>query len=493
MFQWRWKLRQARQAIDDERFDEASRLLADPQLQEFLPAKRLAEELAERFASRAAERIATGRSSAGFKDMAIAEQLGARSSHTNATRQAYCERVVSEATRQLIAGNYTEASEEAHRAARRGASDRALRRLDEIATLCQAAEKSAGAGDMGLALDQFCRALRLADVAEPTPLSKALTRQVDALKIRSQEHAAARTQMHQAVADDDWSAALRGVESIVRLAPHDPQASAVRRRAWKKLGMEATRAYDGKQQPPAPVDTTLRRRAAAKSLDVALRKSQRASTHHPRSEHDTVNGQPPIDRRMLWIDSVGALLVCLDDQIVLGQPAGEPGTGPAVPILADLSRRHAIIRREAGRYVLQPLGKVRIDRSEVSETTVLPDQCIVELGEGVRFRFEKPHALSATARLTPESGHRLSPPADAVLLMADSCVLGPAAHCHVRCRGWTDDVVLFRQQGELFCRSKQPLVVDGVQQTGTVPLAGNPRIEGQDFALTVEDPDKGVF
>src|SRR5438093_1143339 len=43
-------------------------------------------------------------------------------------------------------------------------------------------------------------------------------------------------------------------------------------------------------------------------------------------------------RFMLWIDAVGGYLVCLGDEIVIGQAA--PGTKVDVPIQADISRKH---------------------------------------------------------------------------------------------------------------------------------------------------------
>src|SRR5690606_18414376 len=92
----------------------------------------------------------------------------------------------------------------------------------------------------------------------------------------------------------------------------------------------------------------------------------RRSTRHAAgsSEVDTVNGTESPNRALLWVDAVGGFLVCLDDAVVLGQPT--QSNAIAVPILADLSRRHAVIRRGAGAYVLDPLQTVRIDGREIS-------------------------------------------------------------------------------------------------------------------------------
>jgi hypothetical protein len=186
----------------------------------------------------------------------------------------------------------------------------------------------------------------------------------------------------------------------------------------------------------------------------------------------------------LWVDAVGGFLVCLDDQVVLGQPS--QGNSIAVPILADLSRRHAVIRREGGSYVLEPLQSVRIDGREVSGPTVLVDGQRIQLGDSVRLRFTRPHALSATARLDFESHHKTQPSADAVLLMADSCVMGPNAHCHVRARNAQHDVVLYRSGDGLQCRSAVELVVDGEARSGPIDVLSGERVEGESFSFTWE-------
>jgi hypothetical protein len=187
---------------------------------------------------------------------------------------------------------------------------------------------------------------------------------------------------------------------------------------------------------------------------------------------------------------VGGYLVCLDDAVVLGQPAAgdHPSGGApiAVPILADLSRRHATIRRQAGAYVLEPVQRVSVDGRAIDGPYVLADNQVIQLGEGVRLRFTKPHALSATARLVLESHHKTQPSADAILLMADSVVLGPHRHSHVQCRDWEHDVVVYRQSDRLYCRAERPLVLDGEACEGANELAPGVRVEGEGLAFTWE-------
>jgi hypothetical protein len=170
--------------------------------------------------------------------------------------------------------------------------------------------------------------------------------------------------------------------------------------------------------------------------------------------------------------------------VVLGQPSSEQSI--AVPILADLSRRHAVIRRDAGAYVLEPIQKVRIDGHEVGGPVVLSDGQTIQLGDAVRIRFTKPHALSATARLDFATHHKTQPSADAVLLMADSCVMGPSQHCHIRCRDWQHDVVLYRQGDQLQCRSAAPVEVDGEPRSGAIDVRPGECVSGESFSFTWE-------
>ena len=156
-------------------------------------------------------------------------------------------------------------------------------------------------------------------------------------------------------------------------------------------------------------------------------------------------------------------------------------------IQADISRRHVKIRREGEGYILEPLHeKVKVDGKPISSAMLLSDGDELELGEGVRLRFRKPHVLSASARLEMVSRHRTQPHVDGILLMAESCVLGPKWQNHVVCREWKGDVVLFRQEEKLFCRAMESIEIDGKLHDGRGRLAANSHVLGTDFSLTLE-------
>ncbi len=204
----------------------------------------------------------------------------------------------------------------------------------------------------------------------------------------------------------------------------------------------------------------------------------------PRPNDNTPRGRAPGQRWILWIDAVGGFMVCDSPDIVLGQAA--PDAGADVPILADLSRRHAIIRRDGEGYLIQPHGRVLVAGKELTQPTCLGSNEELTLGTTTRVLFRKPHPLSATARLDLLDRGRTRPMVDGVLLMADTCVLGPRTGAHIVCPDWTCDVVLSRNDGHWFCSASEDFSVDGQPCQGREGFLPGQRIEGETFAMTLE-------
>jgi hypothetical protein len=185
---------------------------------------------------------------------------------------------------------------------------------------------------------------------------------------------------------------------------------------------------------------------------------------------------------MIWIDGVGSYWVCTAESVVIGQPG--PG-GADVPILGDLARRHARLRRDAEGYSIEPVREVRLDGRPLVGPAPLGDGARIGLGK-VCLLFRRPHGLSATARLEFASVHCTQPRADGVLLMADTLVLGPGRQSHVVCRTWPGEVMLYRADERLFCRSTCPLEIDGRECHGRGPVTLRSRIAGEGFSFSLE-------
>ena len=108
----------------------------------------------------------------------------------------------------------------------------------------------------------------------------------------------------------------------------------------------------------------------------------------------------------------------------------------------------------------------------------------------MKLQLRRTHPLSLTARLDFLSRHRTQPAADAVLLLADSCVLGPKPQSHVVCRDWTREVILFRQEEKLYCHAAGHFEIDGVACRNRGLLQANSRVSGEGFSFSLEPVER---
>ena len=194
-------------------------------------------------------------------------------------------------------------------------------------------------------------------------------------------------------------------------------------------------------------------------------------------------------RFMLWIDGVGGYLVCEGPTVTLGQPA--PDAEGDVPIMADISRRHAAVRRDGEFYLFEPYRPCRYGDRAIGYPVRLADDSTFALGgaagSGPRLRFTTPNPCGRTARLEVVSRHRLQPHADAVLLLADTCLIGPETANHVVARGWRRRLIVHRRpDGGLVFRTEGSYDVDGRPASGTSRIERTSQVRGPDFALRFE-------
>jgi hypothetical protein len=191
----------------------------------------------------------------------------------------------------------------------------------------------------------------------------------------------------------------------------------------------------------------------------------------------------PSGRFLLWADAVGGYLVCLDDEVMIGR-AGPEGQAD-IPLLGDISRQHATLVRGGDGYVLRAHKPSFINGRKV-ESAPLRDGDVIRLGSTMELGFRQPSPVSSTARLEILSRHRLPLAVDGVILMADTCIIGPSAQAHVHAPGLEAPVVLYRQGTALWCRAPGEFEVDGRSCVARSPLTLQSSVLGEGFAFSME-------
>ena len=472
---WRLRIREARIAFEEGRWDEASAMLSKNSLRDFLPAKQLSQEIASQLVSRAQDRLDSGDSLRGWSDLEHAARLGGCDEKVAQIRAAQTKRSLDRVRQFLISGETTLAREQITRLEKQNLGGDERRTWKLIVHLIAQARTLSEKGEMKAAVEMLERAKKLLPDSEDEITGVLIARQAQ-LEQQAEEVRHMTEKLHSALSRESWTEVLTTADALLELTPEHTAARHARQKAWQVVGMEATRIHK-RPQPTIP---------KKKQNDLVPKNLASTRVWKSSGKVDTMSMDRDPGKRMLaWIDGVGGYLICMSDEVLLGQPAGSKGA--EVPILADLSRRHATIRREGGDYVITPIHEVSLDGQKLSGPSVLTDGALIELGEAVKIRFQKPHALSATGVLTIESHHKTDPAVDRILLMSESCVFGSNSHSHVYCRNWPEDFVLYRRGDDLHFRTSAKVHVDGVETGSGGLVSGTSRLECDYFSMSFEE------
>jgi hypothetical protein len=193
----------------------------------------------------------------------------------------------------------------------------------------------------------------------------------------------------------------------------------------------------------------------------------------------------PISRAMLWVDRVGSFLFFLKPRLRIGGP-GEDGSAVDLSLLANLSRHHATIEREGETYLLTPHGRTAVGGRPVSSPELLSDGNEIVLGSNVRMRFRIPSPMTNTARIDFVSEHRPRQSVNAVILMDETCLLGPGVEHHVPCPVWKEPVVLYQRDEKLWCKSRSGVSVNGSSHSSSMEVTNGAVVAGGEFRFRVE-------
>lgn len=198
----------------------------------------------------------------------------------------------------------------------------------------------------------------------------------------------------------------------------------------------------------------------------------------------------PAARWVLWIDGVGAFLVLLAEEVLVGRmnsTTNPPFDEADISLMGNLSRRHLTLRRAGEDYVVEPFARTSLQGRVINGSTLLPSPCELLLNDSVRLKFELCSPLSASARLEVLSNHRGRWPINGIVLMAETCLLGAGPENHIRCPQWSSQLVLVRRDGGLAVKSRGAMTINDSPCSGWVSLSHNQTVAGEGFRMRLEE------
>jgi tetratricopeptide (TPR) repeat protein len=434
-------LRKAKAALKGGRLEEAQRLLREAERQGRDGATRLLAQLARAYVARGERQLRQDDAEGAWRDLLGAEALLTGEKAAGKLRDALTRLGVAEVRASLQAGEPARADDAATRLRTRQARSPELQVLEDGARGWISARELADRGEFARAVETADRTRRLLGPIRP------LDEWRDGLEKRRQKFSDLQGRLHEAADGGRWGEALELAEQVIATAPEHAEARRVRNRAWK----------------------------AVEPVTVAHRAANGATGHA------TSDGSPA--RFLLWIDGVGGYLVCLTPRVTFGQAAAEALVD--VPLVADVSRLHATLTRDAEGYLLEGVKALQVNSQPVTRA-LLRQGDRVTLGTSCQFVFRQPVPVSTTARLDLVSGHRLPLAVDGVLLMSDSLVLGAGSQAHVLVPELNAPVVLFRHKEGIGVRGRGPLTVNGERCGDKTLIQSRSVVSGEDIAFAIE-------
>jgi tetratricopeptide (TPR) repeat protein len=434
--------RQAQEALKNGRLEEAQRLLGLPGAQGHRKLEGLLAQLARAFVERGERHLRREDSEAAWLDLLRAEQLQTAEKSTDRLREALTRLGVAEARALLQAGEARRAEEALTRLRERATRSPEVQVLDEAAKDWLTAKELADQGEFARSLEALGRVARLL----PGP-NRVLEQFRGDVGRRQERFAGLLARLHEAVEATRWREVIEAAEQVLAVAPQHAEARKARSRAWKVVEpVTVSLPRDGREQEQPPDEAA-----------------------------------PP--RFLLWIDGIGGYLICLGSRIALGQASADGHV--EIPFVADVSRIHATLTRDAEGYVLEGSRSIQVNGQTTTRALLRPNDRVT-LGPSCQFQFRQPVPVSATARLDLVSGHRLPLSVDAVLLMADTLILGSGPQVHVTVPDLKEPFVLFRQRDGLGYRHAGTVTVNGQKSVERGVLGPRATVAGDDFAFAIE-------
>lgn len=448
-------LNAAESAVDQGKLDQAVKLLSG-EFQSDWKGRRLAIDLHEQLISRCQQAIRNRNWVAAWESLRLLSELEGMSSPWDRLHQELLDEMGRWFSNCLSDGRIEDVEGTLGDLQRFSIESSLLTLTKEAVNAIRSARKLASLGRFAEAEVQLSD---LMQVDRPW-----MEKERDRLQVVHSQAKQVLSQLHSASEGKDWERVMKLAQELLDLANRHPMAIQMKQRAAAELaakGMSPRRV----QEAPNP-------------MAIAIQ------TNSQGGKSNLSESTPTAASPVLWIDGVGGFMLCDAQEVVIGQAV--PGNNVELMVVGDLSRRASAIRRSGEDHLLQPLQSVSVNNVKIERATLLKDGDLLSLGQRVSMRYVKPNRLSATARLEILSRNRWQPSVDAVLLLGDSCILGPSSAAHILCPFWTNDVVLFRNRDQWMCRSSQPLEVDGKETKDAIPLIRGKRIRGTDFSMTLE-------
>jgi hypothetical protein len=222
------------------------------------------------------------------------------------------------------------------------------------------------------------------------------------------------------------------------------------------LGLDITRRQDMEDEIQQTDDEG---RSTSEALPQAIQAGE-----HPEGRDKTSLAS----KFTLQIDGVGSFYVVRDSRITVGPVSSS--ARPTVGLMVDPNLPAITIERSEDDYFIRSSSPVLVN--DVAMTNkLLADSDRINLSPRCVMKFNVPNPASTTATLSLPAARLGRADVRRVILMDRDILIGPTEGSHILAESLDETIVLFTQNGQLICRTKDKILVD---EKAVSPTAGLP-------------------
>lgn len=163
---------------------------------------------------------------------------------------------------------------------------------------------------------------------------------------------------------------------------------------------------------------------------------------------------------VLQVEGVGAYCVLRERNVSIGPISSS--SRPTLGLMAQPGLPVVNIERHDEDYFLSSDERINVGEEMVSKK-LLSDGDKIALSHRCRMKFGVPNAASNTATLLLSSAKLARPDINHVILMDRDILIGSGVSNHIRTLNSNESLALFVRDGRMYCRTQDPVIVDGME------------------------------